>query len=260
MSTCPATASAVRTCNFVLWCACVVIIGYPVAWVFGTILGLAFMFGLLFGHIRVYGYSRLVGAAIRGKVIIMVNHPNLVEPFVIPALLFPWYWIFPWCFPWSTPDQKLLGEWKMPAWQRIALRCIIFDRTKIMTSGRAWKKIQTVMRYLRAIVVFFPEEGRTNGAGNKGRIPLSYGNRMLQELRSSALRHAHETGAWVLPIYLYTENKAETTAFWINFRKARAAGMVFVVGHRYKPGIPFVLAEQNQILGQKILHAGEPSA
>jgi|GEM_PF-5995920 len=264
MTALPHLSSKARTGNFALWCVRVIVIGYLVAWTFGIVLGIAFLLGLITDRIRVHGYGRLVSAAFRGKVIFAMNHPSLSEPFIVPALLFPLYLVFPWCFPWSSPDQKLLGEWHMPEWQRIALRCIVFDRTRKMVSGRAWKKARKVLERLNAIFIFFPEEGRTKGAANKHRIPLSSNGRILQKVNSSMLRHAHKANAWVLPIHLKTDDGAETNAFWANFRRSIGVKMIFTVGHLYKPGYkpgqPFDLEAANRILEHKILHAGELEA
>src|SRR5882757_5489079 len=63
--------------------------GLAMAVLLGTLLGLPFWLLGLFRIIRISGYWRAVACVRRGRVLIVANHPSLIETFLIPLVFWP---------------------------------------------------------------------------------------------------------------------------------------------------------------------------
>src|SRR3989338_9123187 len=120
-----------KTLRRFAWLAWVILGGYPVAWTFGLfVLGPLLIYLVVSGRFIIRGYWRLLGNVIRGRVLILANHPSiLAETFFLGALLFPIFPIMPWGVVWTMPDTKLLDRWGMPGWMRLFFRTIVVDRS-----------------------------------------------------------------------------------------------------------------------------------
>ena len=64
--------------------------GLAMAVLLGTLLGIPFWLLGLVRIIRISGYWRAVGYMWRGRVLIVANHPSLIETFFIPLVFWPW--------------------------------------------------------------------------------------------------------------------------------------------------------------------------
>ena len=244
------------------WLVQVVLLGYLVMWTFGLfIVGPLFLFFLCTGGIRIRGYWRLVGAALRGRLMILPNHPSLLyETFGLGMLLFPWYLIVPWCFIWSVPDKRLLDGWGMPGWIRIALRCIQMDRTSVKAGVGGNGDMKRVL-YWRGIIVSHPEKGRTFGEANSHKVPLARGERRMQKIDSGLTLTAHQAGAWTLPCWVHVSDDAPvsiTTSFRRMFgrhnKKYRPVVYSFL-RPAYRIGGPFDREQANAKLQDEIFSA-----
>ena len=74
----------------------------------GTLLGIPFWLLVLFRIIRISGYWRAVGYMRRGRVLIVANHPSLIETFLIPLVFWPWAMFRLRMFVWSFSGQEPL--------------------------------------------------------------------------------------------------------------------------------------------------------
>src|SRR6185295_2477216 len=81
--------------------------GVTMAVLLGSLLGLPFWLLGLFRIIRVSGYWRAVHYMRRGRVLIVANHPSLIETFLIPLVFWPWAMVRLRMFVWSLPDKNL---------------------------------------------------------------------------------------------------------------------------------------------------------
>src|SRR5713101_2915835 len=81
--------------------------GLAMAVLLGTLLGPPFWLLGLFRVIRISGYWRAVNCVRRGRVLIVANHPSLIETFLIPLAFWPWAMFRLRMFPWSLPDKNL---------------------------------------------------------------------------------------------------------------------------------------------------------
>ncbi len=249
------------TMRKVAWLLWVILSGYVVMWTFGLILGLTFMFFILTGRIRIHGYWNLIRAALKGRTMILTNHPTLFfETFGMGALLFPWFLIVPWCFVWSIPDKRLLDSWNMPGWLRTALRCTEVNRSKRMSGGRGGLKAKEVLR-MRGIIVGHPEQGRTFGEANARKSPLVRGNRQMQEIGASLLTQiAYEAKASILPGWIEVSDK-EPVSLLTSFKRMfgsenkKYRPVIYHFGRPYRPSRPFDLARENEKLQKEVFDA-----
>ena len=92
----------------------------------GTLLGLPFWLLGLLRVIRISGYWRAVDYVRRGRVLIVANHPSLIETFLIPLVFWPWAMFRFRMFPWSLPDKNLFKGFTPQHHER--LRCIRVGR------------------------------------------------------------------------------------------------------------------------------------
>lgn len=132
--------------------------GSPIA----AIITLFVFVALVTGRIRVSGYWRTWRQMRAGSVLLISNHPSLMEAFATPALFWPWQLLgHTHCFPWNIADVQLLG--KASRWLFPALRCIPIDRRE-NTAGPTGKAVIRTVRQLFVrghSVVLYPEGGRT---------------------------------------------------------------------------------------------------
>ena len=96
--------------------------GLAMAVLLGTLLGIPFWLLGLFRVIRISGYWRAVDYVRRGRVLIVANHPSLIETFLIPLVFWPWAMFRLRMFPWSFPDKNLFKGFTPEHHER--LRCI----------------------------------------------------------------------------------------------------------------------------------------
>ena len=100
----------------------------------GTLLGIPFWLLGLFRIIRISGYWRAVNYVRRGRVLIVANHPSLIETFLIPLVFWPWAMFRLRMFPWSLPDKNLFKGFTPEHHER--LRCIRVGRDDTLESRK----------------------------------------------------------------------------------------------------------------------------
>lgn len=174
---------------------CAVLIGYAVAWSFGSILGTMFWLLVALGFIKVRGYRTAIRTAYHGNVIIASNHPSLLETFLIPAVFWPGYLMWSRFFVWSMPDQKLFPP--RLRWLYTPLRCLTVDRSNRQISASGTGRAMDRLRSGECIVIH-PEAGRTI----KGTEFLRSGGRRIRRIHTFVPDIAARTGASILPVYV----------------------------------------------------------
>jgi len=165
------------------------------------------------------------------KLIIVSNHPSLLEPFIIPLAWFPWM-NFPWLFsplwsrmkfslswfrelqrelsqspkfiPANVPDNRNFYE--APYWVLFRGINVPIDR-----NGSEHGRIRTVMALKNILdkggrVLIFPEGTRTYKAMQKSGIKSVKG-KQLGGLKSGAAWLATKTDARILPIWVEGTDK-----------------------------------------------------
>lgn len=166
----------------------------------GTLLGLPFWLLVLLRIVRISGYGRALHAMRRGRVLIVANHPSLIETFLIPLVFWPWAMVRLRMFPWSLPDKNLFKGFT-PAHHEW-LRCIRVGRDDTLESRRLnWSAMKRVMDLFERQQCFVAhlEGGRTA----KQPDPVIVGpNRMGRIRNAQVLKAAWKKGAWILPLHV----------------------------------------------------------
>lgn len=131
-----------------------------VAVVVAYMLLLPIFLGVLLGRVRVKNYRAALRHVYHGKLLLIVNHPTLVETVAVPAL----FWWLSWfgkgrVVPWSVADQHLFSfPWLYPSF-----RCIPVAR------GAGASKRENALALRQVVeqwgsggsVILYPEGGRT---------------------------------------------------------------------------------------------------
>lgn len=93
------------------------------------------------------------------RVLVVSNHPSLLEVVLVPALFFRDYILHPFDFsPWNIPDKKNYFDRWYWAWAKI--RLVPIDRENNREAFKALRLIKKILN-LGNIVILFPEGGRT---------------------------------------------------------------------------------------------------
>jgi len=95
----------------------------------------------------------------QGNIILVSNHPSLVEPLLLPVLFFREFFFHPFRFkPWSTPDKKnYYDPWY---WFWIRPVSIPIDRTDKIGELKTLFKMRNTLKS-GGVLILFPEGGRT---------------------------------------------------------------------------------------------------
>ena len=195
-----------------------------VNYVIGPTLGLVVCLLEAFGRVRILRFQRF--PLWERKLIIVSNHPSLLEPVILPLLGFPWM-NFPWLFSplWTRPEfssrwlKNLREEFSLhkkltpanvpdkdnfynpPLWRLFQGINVPVDR-----NGGTQRRISTALALKRILdhggrILIFPEGGRTFKAVQKSKV-ISANGKQLGQLKDGAAWLALKTGAKVIPIWV----------------------------------------------------------
>lgn len=187
----------------------------------------------LTGKLKVVGYGKFLEAVLRGRVIIVSNHPTILESVFLSTLLVPLFPVLAPClWPFSLPDHRLLPE--RLRWLYPLIRCITVHRADVRHSVRGLSKIRDLLMD-GEVVVIHPEGGRTwkRDVGETDDF-VTYGTRRLRPIRTTHVaKLALQTNALILPIYVkFGGGPINTSESLVSFYKR---GMTFHVGDMYDP-------------------------
>jgi 1-acyl-sn-glycerol-3-phosphate acyltransferase len=172
---------------------------YPIA-VFLAILFIVFR---AFGKIKVLKQEHIPHR--KGNLIILSNHPSLVEPILLPVMFYKNYLLHPLkLIPYSTPDKKnYYDRWY---WRWLLKHVTIpIDRSNPQERSTAFRAMVKILKSDGTIIVF-GEGGRTKKGTHFFYSPLKRKRiRPLQEGVASLIR---KTGASVLPVWVDHEEKS----------------------------------------------------
>lgn len=174
--------------------------GLAMAALLGTILGIPFWLLGLLRIIRISGYWRAVGYVRRGRVLIVANHPSLIETFLIPLVFWPGAMFRLRMFVWSLPDKNLFKGFTPQHHER--LRCIRVGRDDTLESRKLnWSAMKRVMELFdrQQCFVAHLEGGRT--AKQAGHVSVGP-NRMGKIRNAQILKAAWKKGAWIMPVHV----------------------------------------------------------
>lgn len=159
--------------------------------------------GALVWYLRWRGLIRLVHPECfprwqRG-VILVSNHPSLLEPIILPVLFLRQFLLHPFLFsPWSTPDLNNFGGFW---WWWMRPRVVFIPRGDVRAQMRSLRRLRRILED-GGIVVMFPEGGRTSSAGGNGTVLQSTNGKRLRELKQGLAYLAQTTQALVVPVWV----------------------------------------------------------
>lgn len=174
--------------------------GLAMAVLLGTLLGPPFWLLGLFRIIRISGYWRAVHHVRRGRVLIVANHPSLIETFLIPLVFWPWAMFRLRMLLWSLPDKNLFKGFTPAHHER--LRCIRVGRDDTLESRKLnWSAMKRVMEHFERQQCFVAhlEGGRTSKQVEHVTVGL---NKMGKIRNAQILEAAWKKGAWVMPLHV----------------------------------------------------------
>jgi 1-acyl-sn-glycerol-3-phosphate acyltransferase len=163
------------------------------------------------------------------KVLIVSNHPSLVEPVILPLMGFPWM-NFPWAFAPLRRRIKLSLKWfeefkkefflakklvpisvsdKKNYYDKIYMELLRELNIPVKRDGSASERLATVRALTRVLneggrIILFPEGGRTFKTTEKIKSP---GGNEIGVLKEGAALLALLTGARVVPVWVDGSDK-----------------------------------------------------
>ena len=185
----------------------ITLLEYLFALTLGTILGLRLWWSVRISRqIRIHGYHHFRDATRKGGVLIVANHPSLIEPALIPGLGWPRMLQSPrHYFFWSMPDRRLFPRGLK--WIHLA-RGIEVDRSlpSSLYNGRALNRAKAILQSGQTVVIH-GEGGRTFKWRDRQWYStppklLTAGERELGELNPAILRLAIKADALILPLWV----------------------------------------------------------
>ncbi len=153
---------------------------------------------LALGRLDIRGLKEVKAAVRKGKVLIVCNHPSLIETIVLPALF--WHWHFSSLkrrVPWSLADERLFGRYGL--WFYPSFCCIPVRRT-----GATPNSFRQTLRALDRTfseggsVFLYPEAGRTC----KGEEFVVQGERRVRKCNPNALLAAMGKASTIVSVWV----------------------------------------------------------
>ena len=201
----------------------ITLLEYLFALTLGTILGLRLWWSVRISRqIRIHGYHHFRDATRKGGVLIVANHPSLIEPALIPGLGWPRMLQSPrHYFFWSMPDRRLFPRGLK--WIHLA-RGIEVDRSlpSSLYNGRALNRAKAILQSGQTVVIH-GEGGRTFKWRDRQWYStppklLTAGERELGELNPAILRLAIKADALILPLWVNMPSEIrKPRTFWESF-------------------------------------------
>ncbi len=123
----------------------------------GLLLGLFLYLLRILGWVKVEHWERFPKR--QKRILVVSNHPSLIEVVLVPVLFFRDYILHPFNFtPWNVPDKKNYFDNLYWSWAKV--RLIPIDRKNDRKAFKSLMRIKEILS-LDGIVVLFPEGGRT---------------------------------------------------------------------------------------------------
>lgn len=198
-------------------------------YILGPIMGVSMCLLEAFGRVRFHNFRRF--PIWDGKLILVSNHPSLLEPWLLPLIGFPWM-NFPWIFSpawtrikfslkWMKELRKdfLIQKQLIPAnvpdknnfYDPLFIRWLRSINVPADRNGGMHSRIATVSSLVeildnRGRVLIFPEGTRTFKSAEKFRAKSASGKE-LGKLKDGAGWLALKTNARILPIWVEGTDK-----------------------------------------------------
>jgi 1-acyl-sn-glycerol-3-phosphate acyltransferase len=208
------------------------VIGTPFAFFFAIIV----LTALLLGRIRVQNYWRTWHLLRAGNVLIVSNHPSLLEAFATPALFCVWHFFgLSKCFPWNVADKNLLG--KHGEWMYPGLRCVPITRSGFDSRPSQIKAVRSIAKLFsrKGTLIIYPEGGRTC----KGTIFTTYCGRRVRECNTTVVNMSVARGVRIVPMWVEYGDSSKPLSIVRDFAKLRCNTLSIHFGEPIQKTSPF---------------------
>jgi len=134
----------------------------------------------------------------KGRLVVVSNHPSLLEPIIIPLLFYKEYLRHPFKLrPFSTPDKtNYYDKWYW--YWLLRLTAIPIDRGNRRSEVKAFRQMIDVINN-KGIIIIFPEGGRTGKGKN---FYYSEKGKKIRPLKQGIASLVSRTGSLVLFVWI----------------------------------------------------------
>lgn len=161
---------------------------------FGIFIGISFWLFKSLGIAKVYGRKNF--PVWQGNVLLISNHPSLLEPIILIALFFPQYLWRPFTYaPWNMAESKNYGNM---LFYFMRPRLILVDRDDKRSKTEGIILAKNILNS-GGVIILFPEGGRTSSGEN---FLESAKGKKIRNFKPGFAWLAAETGATVLPVWV----------------------------------------------------------
>ena len=172
--------------------------------------------GIVVGLVIVRGRDHVLPALLRGNVVLISNHPTLLETVAIPALF--WHWNISGHkhrVPHSIADENFFGGTQ---WLQRSCRIIVVSREKAKTKAECNRTaVASASKILQAAgnVIYYPEGGRTC----KGSKHVSDGQFRVRVCQVGFLRKMQNPTTTIVPVWIDHKNTSDTHSLLRSYQK-----------------------------------------
>lgn len=221
------------------------------SWPLGLIVGLFGLLGQFCGGIKTLHTDRLACLRKLDKVILVSNHPSVIDPFLIAFLLLWYYALHPFRHaPLIVADRLNFYD----RWWFWPLRSVMVpvDRDSDRKKAAALLRIKKAIECGRPLIIF-PEGGRTF-KGKDGEFLYSQGGAKIRFLQGGIGLLVRKTEATVIPIGIHGSDKVVPNSrkrLFTKFRFWKSTTIVVGEPMRFDPKTP--REQVTQEIASKIL-------
>lgn len=167
---------------------------------FGIFIGISFWLLRLLGINKIHGWKNFPHW--EKGVLVVSNHPSLLEPIILIGLFFHQYLLRPFQFgPWNIPDRK--NYFENPLFYLMRPRLIPIARGNKRDEIKGLIKAKNVLE-AGGVIILFPEGGRTYKGDD---FLVSQQGNKIRRFKSGFAWLAVKTGATVLPVWVEGTDK-----------------------------------------------------
>lgn len=171
-------------------------------WLFGVILGVICLACRMAGLIKVLHPERFPNLRKEGNVLVVSNHPSLLEPFLLAVVLFFRWFIFSLKYaPWNAADKTNFV--KNGLWTWLKERMVSVPRGNRAGESGALRRLARILSEAKQSLILFPGGGRESMGEKRGeRMLLSPKGRKLRCFKHGAAWLARVTGVPVVLVWV----------------------------------------------------------
>jgi 1-acyl-sn-glycerol-3-phosphate acyltransferase len=164
---------------------------------------LGILIGIIFWLFRFLGIAKVRGwenfPKWQGRVVVVSNHPSLLDPIILIGLFFPQYLVRPFKYgPWNMAEKSNYGNllfWLMRP------RLILIKRGDRRSELKGLISAKNALN-AGGVMFLFPEGGRTSSAKPGEVLLASAAGQKIRRFKPGCAWLAKETGALVLPLWV----------------------------------------------------------